>query len=89
MDTKEEVLEEIEELEDVSPISKGENKATTDAEELVIEDDVKLDNETSQEIPVKKNKAPLIILLSILLILDIMALVVYIIGIDKVISFIK
>ena len=37
----------------------------------------------------KKKKAPLIVLLVILLILDIAALVIYIIGIDKVLSFIK
>ena len=37
----------------------------------------------------KKSKAPLIVLLSILLVLDISALVIYIIGVEKVISFIK
>ena len=37
----------------------------------------------------KKNKTPIIILLSILLLLDLAALVIYIIGIDKVVSFIK
>lgn len=37
----------------------------------------------------KMNKTPIIILLSILLLLDILALIIYIIGVDKVISFIK
>lgn len=37
----------------------------------------------------KKSKAPLIILLSILLFIDIVALIIYIIGVDKIISFIK
>ncbi len=37
----------------------------------------------------KKSKAPIIVLLSIFLIIDIAALVIYIIGVDKVIEFIK
>lgn len=37
----------------------------------------------------KKSKMPLIILLSILLVIDVAALVIYIIGIDKVLGFIK
>ncbi len=37
----------------------------------------------------KKSKAPLIVFLVILLIIDVAALVIYIIGIDKVLSFIK
>ena len=37
----------------------------------------------------KRSKAPLIILLSILLFIDIVALIIYIIGVDKIISFIK
>lgn len=37
----------------------------------------------------KMNKTPIIILLSIFLLLDILALIIYIIGVDKVISFIK
>lgn len=37
----------------------------------------------------KKSKAPALIILFILLILDIAAIAIYIIGIDKVISFIK
>lgn len=45
--------------------------------------------DNNQVVEPKKNKAPLIVLLSILLVLDIAALVIYIIGIEKVISFIK
>lgn len=37
----------------------------------------------------KKNNVPLIIFLSVLLVIDIVALVIYIIGIEKVLSFIK
>lgn len=37
----------------------------------------------------KKNNVPLIIFLSVLLVIDIAALVIYIIGIEKVLSFIK
>lgn len=129
MDTKEEMIEEIEEMEDLSTDSK-ENVETRTEEvkpdvsvvEPVIEDaalepvlndnvnttdeqlaDKKQDKkeeiapEQKEEIPQeeqvketqKKNKAPLIVLLSILLVLDIAALVIYIIGIEKVISFIK
>lgn len=36
-----------------------------------------------------KSKTPLLIILSILLVLDIAALIIYIIGIDKVLNFIK
>lgn len=44
--------------------------------------------ESIEEKP-KKNKAPIIILLVILLIIDVALLVLYIIGFDKVLSFIK
>ena len=37
----------------------------------------------------KKSKVPLLVILSILLVLDIAALVIYLIGIEKVLSFIK
>ncbi len=37
----------------------------------------------------KKNNVPLIIFLSVLLVIDIAALVIYLIGIEKVLSFIK
>ena len=49
-----------------------------------------LEESSEEQMPsVKKSKAPLIILLSFLLVIDIAALVIYIIGIEKVISFIK
>ena len=59
-----------------------------------------LDNETTQassepesaldeEYISSKSKVPILVILSILLVIDIAALVIYIIGIDKVLSFIK
>ena len=136
MDTKEEIIEEIDEMEDLSndsnpdeikseeplanktqvevsvvepaieeeilpdesnnenPVVENEtaeekdgNDETNDSEES----EESLNNEQEQqaeELP-KKNKAPIIVLLSILLVIDIAALVIYMIGIEKVISFIK
>lgn len=54
-----------------------------------IDDDLSetVTEEDNEEPP--KKKAPIIILLSIFLLIDIAALVIYIIGIDKVLSFIK
>lgn len=129
MDTKEEMIEEIEEMEDLSTDSKenvetrteevkpdvsvvepviedaalepvlNDNVNTTDEqladkkqdkkEEIVPEQKEEIPQEEQVKEPQKKNKAPLIVLLSILLVLDIAALVIYIIGIEKVISFIK
>lgn len=126
MDTKEEMIEEIDVMEDLStdikedketkleevkpdipvvePVieevtSPSENKVEemtinkTDEENMSIEPettDSKDENKevAPEELP-KKNKTPLIVLLSVLLVLDIAALVIYIIGIEKVISFIK
>lgn len=56
-----------------------------------VSDETKVEETTEDkkaDVP-KKKKAPLIILLSILLIIDVAALVIYIIGIDKILSFIK
>lgn len=48
------------------------------------------ESEPQQQVETKKkSKAPALIILFILLILDIAAITIYIIGIDKVISFIK
>ena len=129
MDTKEEIIEEIEDIEEVP--APEEKPVTNKIEDVVMEDVLPVDEtpkeneetnnennqdkteveteevkdntseESKEETPEenndtdstepekKKNKAPLIILLSILLVLDIAALVIYIIGIDKVFSFIK
>ncbi len=56
-----------------------------------VSDETKVEETTEDKkaaVP-KKKKAPLIILLSILLIIDVAALAIYIIGIDKILSFIK
>ncbi len=120
MDTKEEMIEEIEDIE-----MPEEDKQEIDTNDVFINQDINITEESKpEEIPViedleedknienseiganepneekqiveenveetpKKNKTPLIVLLSILLVLDIAALVIYMIGIDKVISFIK
>lgn len=62
------------------------------SEEKTTEDGEKTESETVEQSideTKKKSKMPLIILLSILLVIDIAALVIYIIGIDKVLGFIK
>lgn len=135
MDTKEEIIEEIDEIENLSTDSKPEEKIKneessiegTPAEVSVVEpiikedtlpeesinNDMVVENKLKEESNVadettaseiqeekkeetnsehelsKKSKTPVIIILSVLLVLDIAALVVYIIGIEKVISFIK
>ncbi len=132
MDTKEDMIEEMDEMEDLSIDSKTEEPQAEETHidipivESVIEEDIlpaeakeetmsenesedennnseevsdsktleenndldKEKDETAEELP-KKSKVPAIVILSILLILDIAALVIYIIGIEKVISFIK
>ena len=61
---------------------KTDNNDANEALEL----DLNIDNVPTE--PVKtKSKAPIIIILSFLLFLDIAALVIYIIGVDKVIQF--
>lgn len=53
------------------------------------DDTSKESNKEEAVVTPKKRKAPLIILLSILLVIDVAALVIYIIGVDKILSFIK
>lgn len=80
-------------------ITLNDKKADSDKDTLVIED-VKSDNDISVEDeldlnidnvptePVKtKSKAPIIIILSFLLVLDLAALIIYLIGVDKVVQF--
>lgn len=125
METKEEMIEEIDVMEDLSTDLKEDKETKTEEvkpdipvvepviEEVVSTDENKVEEVTAnksdeenisvepkttesdenkeiitEELP-KKNKTPLIVLLSILLVLDIAALVIYMIGIEKVISFIK
>lgn len=122
MDTKEEVLEEINDVEEINeeitPDKKIEevvvpteepaemsisndavvnepvvqiNEDDNNISEIVKEtsEDKPLNNQEKEVVKEKKSKAPLIVILSILLALDIAALVIYIIGIDKVLGFIK
>lgn len=70
-------------LEDTSNNDNSETDSkTSDAEET-------LDNEVLNAEKKNNKKIPIIVLLSILLVIDIAALVIYLIGIEKVISFIK
>ena len=125
MDTKEEMIEEIDVMEDLSTdikedketkleevkpdipvvepvieevVSPSENKVEemtinkSDEENVSVEPEIIDSNDENQDVVTeempKKNKTPLIVLLSVLLVLDIAALVIYMIGIEKVISFI-
>lgn len=94
----EEILEELEETEEkqkpsFDDESKEEQSIPTDAissepneETQVVSDEVL---SKVEEYTKSKSKVPIIVVLSILLVLDIAALVIYLIGIDKVLSFIK
>lgn len=74
---KKEVKQTIDSLIDIEDVSDDKDDA------------VKESNKEEVVVTPKKRKAPLIILLSILLVIDVAALVVYIIGVDKILSFIK
>ena len=71
----------------------NDQKTEVKEEEKNKEESVKIENENNNQEEItkmpKSKKVPLLILLFVLLILDIAALVIYIIGIDKVFSFIK
>ncbi len=73
---------------------KDENSIQTESSDLSLnkenKDGDKIENNEESSIEKqKKSKVPLIIFLSILLIIDIAALVIYLIGIEKVLVFIK
>ena len=105
MDTnsKDEMIEELEEIVDESAVDESNKTNEENDKTAVIEDIVEepLDKQESNDKEKqyemvdqslnqkKKSKAPIIVLLSIFLIIDIAALVIYIIGVDKVIEFIK
>ena len=105
MDTnsKDEMIEELEEIVDESTVDESNKTNEENDKTAVIEDIVEepLDKQESNDKEKqyemvdqslnqkKKSKAPIIVLLSIFLIIDIAALVIYIIGVDKVIEFIK
>ena len=76
-------------LEDNESKDNQEEVLNVDGEENVSEAKEDAPQEETTEYEYHKNKVPIIIILSILLVLDIAALVIYLIGIDKVVSFIK
>lgn len=95
----EDVLEDIEDIEEIDE-TPTDNKSS----EVILNDEIQ-DKETETEKNLdepkeidfnnednkssKKSKTLIIVLLSILLFLDIMALVIYLVGIEKIINFIK
>ena len=95
-DNKEEMIEEINETtssdESAAEVS-TKNTAGTDEMTEIIDDSsttvTKEEADLINSVYKKKSKVPILILLSFLLFLDIAALVIYIIGINKVLSFIK
>lgn len=80
--------EEVPTLEELEP---SDNLEVSELDNKEIEEEKKDEEETNEEVKElpSKSKAPAIVMLSILLVLDIAALVIYMIGLDKVISFIK
>lgn len=89
-EAKQEALETPVKEEVVETVSEQSNEMEDISEEPSKETEVKeeVEQETLAPVP-KKNKTPIIVLLSILLVIDIAALVIYIIGVDKILSFIK
>lgn len=95
----EDVLEDIEDIEEID-----ETPTDNKSPEVILNDEIQ-DKETETEKKLdepkeidfnnednkssKKSKTLIIVLLSILLFLDIMALVIYLVGIEKIINFIK
>lgn len=69
--------------------SKSEEEIMDITEDKSSEDTAANESDLINSVYKKKSKAPLLVILSILLILDIAALVIYLIGIEKVLSFIK
>lgn len=97
MDTNEEIIEEINEVEEspaenlddtvvLDDISKIDGAETTSENSDLITDEAVEEYIKAEG---KKKKKLIIAILTILLVLDIAALVIYIIGVDKVIGFIK
>ena len=96
------VINESEELTSGANVNESEQAQIQDASELKSEEEVMditedkpveeaSDDESAliNSVYKKKSKVPLLVILSILLVLDIAALVIYLIGIEKVLSFIK
>ena len=101
MNNNEELMEEINDIVDENINIESQKKDNQEIRENTIVPNVEIsyntisvDNEElivppAGEYEPSKSKTPLLIILSFLLVLDIAALVIYIIGIDKVLSFIK
>ena len=84
---KEEIVEDKKEAPELKDEIIEEPKEESKEETLSLSNDEKENNEVIIED--KKSKVPLIIILSVLLVLDLLALAIYMIGIDKVLNFIK
>lgn len=84
---KEEIVEDKKEAPELKDEIIEESKEESKEETLSLSNDEKENNEVIIED--KKSKVPLIIILSVLLVLDLLALAIYMIGIDKVLNFIK
>ncbi len=85
-ETKSKEIPPIEEVEESNKLEETEIDVNEPNEEKQLDEEKT--NEEVNQLP-SKSKTPAIVILSILLILDIAALVIYMIGLDKVISFIK
>lgn len=95
----EDVLEDIEDIEEIDETPKDDkssevilndkiqDKETETEKKLDEHKEIDFNNEDNKSS--KKSKTLIIVLLSILLFLDIMALVIYLVGIEKIINFIK
>lgn len=72
-------------------ILKDDSKDNNEDANNISDDETKINEDNPSLSTIKKDgkKVPIIVLLSILLIIDIASLVIYLIGIEKVISFIK
>ena len=72
-------------------VLKDDSKDNNEDANNIIDDETKINEDNPSLSTIKKDgkKVPIIVLLSILLIIDIASLVIYLIGIEKVISFIK
>ena len=91
---EDETINDVEVINDDTSLGDTDNneekiKEEKDSEEKIEEINDSSENDSNVDIAPKKKKLPIIILLSIFLVLDISVLVIYLIGIDKVFSFIK
>ena len=88
MDNKEEIIEELEENTD-NKVEDNIDEISDASDDKTEESNTEMDDEAILKEYSKKKKRNIIIVLSILLFIDLVALAIYVIGIDKVVSFIK